>query len=68
MKGRKKMNFGNSSDLIEFGKVLIQWGIGFVGIGLGIVLVGALIVIIGKTCFEDKFNLLMATITYHLNK
>lgn len=64
MKGRKKMN----NDLMEFGKVLIQWGLGFIGMGILILILGLIFVYVGKTFFEDKFDLLMATITYHLNK
>lgn len=63
MKGRKKMN----NDLMEFGKVLIQWGLGFIGMGILILILGLIFVYVGKTFFEDKFDLLMATITYHLN-
>lgn len=66
MKGSKKMNFGTSAELIEVGKVLVEWGFWIAVYGVATMAIGASLIIIGKIFFEDQTDLLLATIAYHL--
>ena len=43
-----------NNDLIEFGKVLIQWGAYIALYGLGTMLLGAIMIIAGRVCFPKQ--------------
>lgn len=55
------------NDLMELGKVLIQWGLGFILTGLVTVLIGFGLILIGKVINEEKTDLILATMTHLLN-
>lgn len=56
-----------NNDLMEFGKVLIQWGFLITVYGLAAIGIGFVLIFIGKAINEEKTDLILATITHLLN-
>ena len=51
------------NDVVEFGKVLVEWGLGFITYGVVVAAVGVGLLVVGKTCFEEQTNKILAFLT-----
>lgn len=63
-KDKRKME----NELIEFGQVLVQWGMYIMLYGAATIGIGIGLIVIGKIFFEEKTDLLLATLAYHLGR